>query len=37
LIDPDGQVAKHYETVDVDTHSQTILADLDKLIGTTGS
>ncbi|MGB5542557.1 MAG: peroxiredoxin [Gammaproteobacteria bacterium] len=32
LIGPDGQVAKHYETVDVDTHSQTILADLDEFI-----
>jgi len=37
LIGPNGQVAKHYETVDVDTHSQTILADLDSMTDTTGS
>ena len=31
LIDPDGNVAKHYENVDPDTHSQQVLADLDAL------
>jgi peroxiredoxin Q/BCP len=31
LIDPDGNVARHYENVDPDTHSQEILADLDAL------
>ena len=33
LIDPDGNVARHYENVDPDTHSQEILADLDALQG----
>ena len=33
LIDPDGNVARHYEDVDPDTHSQEILADLDALQG----
>ena len=28
LIAPDGRIAKHYEKVDPDTHSQEILADL---------
>lgn len=28
LIDPDGNIAKHYEKVDPDTHSKQILADL---------
>jgi peroxiredoxin Q/BCP len=31
LIDPDGNVAKHYEKVDPDTHSQQVLADLEAL------
>ena len=31
LIDPDGNVARHYDDVDPDTHSQEILADLDEL------
>jgi peroxiredoxin Q/BCP len=31
LIDPDGNIAKHYEKVDPDTHSQQVLADLEKL------
>lgn len=31
LIDPDGNVAKHYENVDPDTHSQQLLADLEAL------
>ena len=31
LIDPDGNVAKHYEDVDPDTHSQEVLADLARL------
>jgi peroxiredoxin Q/BCP len=33
LIDPDGNVARHYEKVDPDMHSQEILADLDALQG----
>jgi len=32
LIDPNGRVAKHYEKVDPDTHSQQVLADLRELI-----
>ncbi len=31
LIDPDGRVAKHYETVDPETHSAELLADLKAL------
>lgn len=31
LIDPDGKIAKHYEQVDPDTHSQQLLADLEML------
>ena len=31
LIDPEGNVAKHYEKVDPDTHSQELLADLESL------
>lgn len=31
LIDPEGNIAKHYEKVDPDTHSQQILADLEAL------
>lgn len=31
LIDPDGNVARHYEKVDPDTHSRQLLADLKKL------
>ena len=31
LIDPDGNVAVHYEKVDPDSHSQEVLADLEKL------
>lgn len=31
LIDPDGNIAKHYAKVDPATHSKQILADLEKL------
>ncbi len=31
LIDPDGNIAKHYDTVDPDTHSKQVLADLADL------
>ena len=34
LIDPDGNVAKHYESVTPDTHSETVIADLKRLIQT---
>jgi peroxiredoxin Q/BCP len=36
LIDPEGRIAKHYEKVDVDTHSSTILADLDAFRAASG-
>ena len=36
LIDPDGNVAKHYENVDPDTHSKEVLADLAELQGYPG-
>jgi peroxiredoxin Q/BCP len=31
LIDPEGNIAKHYENVDPDTHSAEILNDLSNL------
>jgi peroxiredoxin Q/BCP len=31
LIDPDGNIAKHYEQVDPEVHSQQVLADLEVL------
>lgn len=33
LIDPDGNVAKHYADVDPDGHSKEVLADLERLQG----
>ena len=33
LIDPDGNIARHYEKVDPDTHSAELLADLAELTG----
>ena len=33
LIDPDGNVAKHYADVDPDSHSREVLADLERLQG----
>ena len=33
LIDPDGNIAKHYEKVDPETHSAQVLADLAELTG----
>lgn len=33
LIDPDGNIARHYEKVDPDTHSRQVLADLAALQG----
>lgn len=32
LVNPDGVVAKHYEDVDPDTHTQEVLADLEALM-----
>ena len=34
LIDPDGNIAKHYEKVDPESHSKQVLADLELLQGT---
>ena len=31
IIDPDGTIAKHYDTVKPDEHSKQVLADLKKL------
>ena len=31
LIDPSGRIAKHYDRVDADTHSEEVLADLKEL------
>jgi peroxiredoxin Q/BCP len=36
LIDPEGIVAKHYEDVDPDTHTQDVLSDLDSLMTESG-
>jgi peroxiredoxin Q/BCP len=32
LINPEGQIAKHYEQVDPATHSQQVLGDLKSLM-----
>ncbi len=31
IIDPEGNIAKHYESVDPESHSQQVLADLETL------
>jgi peroxiredoxin Q/BCP len=36
LVDPRGVVAKHYEDVDPDTHTQEVLADLEALMAEAG-
>jgi peroxiredoxin Q/BCP len=36
IIDPDGNVARHYEEVDPDTHTQEVLADLEALMADAG-
>ena len=36
LVDPDGVVAKHYEDVDPETHTQDVLADLEALMAEAG-
>lgn len=33
LVDPEGNIAKHYENVDPDTHTQDVLDDLTVLMG----
>jgi len=36
IIDPDGMIAKHYEDVDPETHTQEVLADLQEMMGDAG-
>lgn len=36
IIDPDGVIVKHYEDVDPDTHTQEVLADLERLMAEAG-
>lgn len=36
LVDPEGVIAKHYEDVDPETHTQDVLADLEALMAETG-
>jgi peroxiredoxin Q/BCP len=33
IIDPEGNIARHYEDVDPETHTQEVLADLEALMG----
>lgn len=33
LIDPEGKIAKHYEDVDPDTHTDEVLADIKAFVG----
>ena len=33
LVNPEGVIAKHYEDVDPDTHTQEVLADLESMMG----
>ncbi|HEX6927847.1 MAG TPA: redoxin domain-containing protein, partial [Gammaproteobacteria bacterium] len=36
LVDPEGRIAKHYTDVEPEAHAKTVLADLEKLMGTSG-
>ena len=36
LVNPEGRIAKHYEDVDPDTHTQQVLADLEAMMGAAG-
>jgi peroxiredoxin Q/BCP len=36
IVNPDGIVVKHYEDVDPDTHTDEVLAELERLIAETG-
>lgn len=36
LVNPEGAIAKHYEDVDPETHTQDVLADLEALMSETG-
>ena len=33
IVDPEGNIARHYADVDPDTHTQQVLADLESLMG----
>jgi len=37
LVNPQGQIVKHYEDVDPDTHTQDVLTDLESLMSNSGS
>ena len=36
LIDPEGKIARHYNEVDPDTHTQQVLADLEAMMAESG-
>ena len=36
IVDPEGVIAKHYEEVDPDNHTQEVLADLEALMAEAG-
>jgi peroxiredoxin Q/BCP len=36
IVNPDGVIVKHYEDVDPDTHTDEVLAELERLIAETG-
>jgi peroxiredoxin Q/BCP len=36
IVNPDGIIVKHYEDVDPDTHTDEVLAELERLIGDAG-
>jgi len=37
LVDPEGRIAKHYDEVDPDSHTQQVIADLEALMAKRGS
>jgi peroxiredoxin Q/BCP len=37
IIDPQGRIAKHYEDVDPDTHTDEVLNDLQQFMATSAS
>jgi peroxiredoxin Q/BCP len=36
IVNPDGVIVKHYEDVDPDTHTDEVLAELERLIAGAG-
>ena len=36
IVNPDGVIVKHYEDVDPDTHTDEVLADLERLMADAG-